>query len=92
MRVGYPFSVKSKPFAQVEGKTYRFYTGANRAGEDVYWAWLVDPSQTEALVKDMEKHNLLVFKGRASQGGVITDTYSLRGFTAGYAKLSEACK
>ena len=66
--------------------------GPNRAGEDIYWAWLVDPSKTDDLVKDMKKYNFLTFKGRAKEGKVLTDTYSLRGFTASMAKIQEACR
>ena len=55
-------------------------------------AWNYDRSNDRAMVAAMKRGLSMVITGRSSRGTVTTDTYSLRGFTAAYNAISDACR
>ena len=93
MRIGYPFSQKSYPFAQIGKDKFSFFTGAsaNFSKASKFWAWLENANKQDSMVQAMKRGNRLVFKGTSSRSTVTTDTYSLSGFTAAMKHINTAC-
>lgn len=54
-------------------------------------AWTFEDKDDKAMVVAMKRGATMVVKGTSSRGTLTTDTYSLKGFTAAYNKISEAC-
>lgn len=83
---GYPFAEGSDVKAVVDGKTeFSLFTKGDGA-------WNYDRQRDRAMVAAMKKGLTLVVTGRSSRGTVTTDSYSLRGFTAAYNAISDACR
>lgn len=91
VRVGYPFSPKSHPYARIGTDNFNFFTGANMGAASSAWAWMQNPTDHKPLVKAMQQGNQLMFKGTSQRGTLTTDSYSLLGFTAAKKKLDELC-
>ena len=91
VRIGYPFSEASNPFAKIEADSFRFFTGSKMGQASANWAWMESPKDHVALVAAMKRGNRLVFKGTSKRGTLTTDTYSLMGFSAAYRQLNELC-
>jgi len=91
IRVGYSFSKQSKPKADIDGSSYRFFSGTQVANGAPEWAWLVDLDKTQDLVTNMKKSNRLVFHGLSSRGTTTRDTYSLIGFSKAIKAIDKAC-
>lgn len=93
--VGYPFSAKSNPYAQIGTDSFDFDSGVQMGGvemgADPAWAWLRNPAHHERLINMMKRGNQLVFKGTSARGTLTTDTYSLLGFSKALARLNQAC-
>lgn len=56
------------------------------------WAYAPDADADNVLVKAMVRGATMIVKGTSSRGTKITDTYSLKGFTAAYRAIGKACK
>lgn len=91
VRIGYPYSASSNPFAQVGSDKFDFFTGVQAQNGADEWAWLVDLNSQGRLVTAMKLGNELIFKGTSARGTLTTDSYSLRGVTAAMKALDEAC-
>ncbi len=91
VRVGYPFSATSEPFARIGSDNYAFFTGAQVENGADEWAWLEKLDDQARLVTAMKRGNELVFKGTSARGTLTTDSYSLKGVTAAMKALDAAC-
>jgi hypothetical protein len=82
---GYPFSTEEGSVsATVDGKTYAMVT----EGET---AWMASEADEPGFVEALKAGSKLVVKGTSSKGNVISDTYSLSGFTAALNEIKKAC-
>ncbi|MDD9841522.1 MAG: invasion associated locus B family protein [Alphaproteobacteria bacterium] len=92
VRIGYPFSQKSKPFARIGQEDFQFFTGAQTSSAaSAPWAWMVNIAHHAPMVEAMKRGTTLTFKGTSARGTLTTDRYSLYGFTAAMAALDKAC-
>ena len=91
VRIGYPFSATSEPFARVGSDEYGFFTGVQVENGADEWAWLETLDDQNRLVGAMKRGNELVFKGTSARGTLTTDSYSLKGVTAAMKALDAAC-
>ena len=91
VRIGYPFSATSEPFARVGSDEYGFFTGVQVENGADEWAWLETLDDQSRLVTAMKRGNELVFKGTSARGTLTTDSYSLKGVTAAMKALDAAC-
>ena len=91
VRVGYPFSATSKPFARIGTDEYGFFTGVQAQNGADEWAWLEKLDDQTRVVEAMKRGSELVFKATSARGTLTTDSYSLRGVTAGMKALDAAC-
>ncbi|MEQ8388817.1 MAG: invasion associated locus B family protein [Alphaproteobacteria bacterium] len=81
---GYTYEEGSTVEVTVGGRAFKLFTQNNKA-------WLASQADEEALVQAMIRGTDMVVTGTSSRGTLTTDTYSLKGFTAAYRKISEAC-
>ena len=91
VRIGYPFSAESNPFARVGSDTFDFFTGVRASTNAKEWAWLNNEARQGALVNAMKRGSELVFKGTSERGTLTTDSYSLKGATAAMKAIDKAC-
>ncbi len=91
VRVGYPFSAESNPFARIGSDTFAFFTGVRAKTNAKEWAWLDNEARQGAMVQAMRRGNELVFKGTSERGTLTTDSYSLKGVTAAMKAIDKAC-
>ena len=91
LRVGYPFSDKSRPYATIGERRFQFFSGASLQNGVKEWAWLQDLAQHDAMVQAMKRGARLSFRGTSQRGTLTTDTYSLLGFTAAMRAIDAAC-
>jgi len=91
IRVGYPMSDSVDPLAEIDGQPFRFFSGAQAKIEATEWAWLEEPTRTEALIAEMKKGNQFEFTAMSARGTQTRDSYSLLGFTRALKALDEAC-
>jgi len=54
-------------------------------------AWSESPKVDKILVRKMKKGNKLIIKGTSSPGNVVTDHYSLSGFTKALSLIDKNC-
>ena len=91
VRIGYPFSAISKPFAEIGADEFSFFTGVQAQNGADEAAWLAEISQQPRMVAAMKRGLWMIFKGTSARGTLTTDSYSLRGFTAAMRALDAAC-
>lgn len=91
VRIGYPFSATSSPFARIGSDEFAFFTGVQAQNGADEWAWMTALDQQPRLVDAMKRGSELVFKGTSARGTLTTDRYSLRGFTKAMKALDAAC-
>ncbi len=91
VRVGYPMSPTVDPIAEIDGRSFRFFSGSQAKTDALEWAWLESPEQTEALIAEMKKGNQLDFTAQSQRGTLTRDSYSLLGFTRALSALDKAC-
>ncbi|MEQ9146015.1 MAG: hypothetical protein RLO08_16830 [Parvibaculaceae bacterium] len=92
MRVGYPFSDRSRPFAQIGSDKFQMFTGVSEGGENRYWAWLEDTDDEGRMAGAMRRGSSMTVKGTSERGTLTTDSYSLSGVTAALNKIDETCQ
>jgi invasion protein IalB len=82
---GFDYQLGSDVRMTIDGKNYNLFTAGNEA-------WGRDSVTDRNLVKAMRdgKGNLSV-RGTNRSGRAVTDSYSLRGITAGWQKINQAC-
>jgi len=91
VRIGYPFSADSNPFARIGSDTFNFFTGVKAKTGGDQWAWLESLTDQPRMVTAMKRGSELVFKGTSKRGTLTTDSYSLLGVTAAMRALDKAC-
>ena len=88
VEVGYPLKPNSRPRARVRIKKktqdFRFFVRDSSA-------WVVDQNDPP-VVEAMKAGSTLAFTATSARGTVVTDSYSLRGFTAAYKAITAACR
>ena len=92
LRAGYKFNSRSKPFVQIDGRKFSFYTGISEGEERAHWAWMRSPEDEATMVAAMKGGNEMVVKGTSSRGTLTTDRYSLIGFTRALERIDGMCK
>ncbi len=87
VEVGYPLKPGDKPRARIRVKKktqdFRFFVKDSSA-------WVVD-QKNAPVVEAMKAGSTMAFKATSARGTVVTDSYSLRGFTAAYKAITKAC-
>lgn len=81
---GYPLKVNSDVRVVIDNKPYTLFT-------DKETAWNRGAGDDKALVQAMVKAATMTVSGESERGTKTTDTYSLRGFSAAYKEISQAC-
>ena len=88
VEVGYPLKPNSRPRARVKVKKktqdFRFFVKDSSA-------WVVD-QKNPPVVEAMKAGSTLSFTATSARGTVVTDSYSLKGFTAAYKAITKACR
>ncbi len=87
VEVGYPLKSGNKPRARIRVKKktqdFRFFVNDSSA-------WVTD-GKNAPVVEAMKAGSTLAFTATSARGTVVTDSYSLRGFTAAYKAITKAC-
>ena len=81
---GYPYRQDSEVDVKIGGTGFKLFT----QGEN---AWAREGKTDAALVKAMIRGVGMIVRGTSSRGTLTTDNYSLRGFTAAYNAIGNAC-
>lgn len=68
-----------------KNKTFKMFTKDSTA-----WAW--NAKDDRALSEAIREGSLVTVKGVSSRGTKTTDTYSLKGSTAAYRQITDACR
>ena len=88
VEVGYPLKPNSRPRAKVKVKkktqNFRFFVKDSSA-------WVVD-RKNAPVVEAMKAGSTMNFTATSARGTVVTDSYSLKGFTAAYKAITKACR
>jgi hypothetical protein len=92
MRIGYPFSATSKPFAKIDSKTFQMFSGVAEGGEHQNWAWLDNAKDEDKMVQALRAGSSMVIKGTSSRNTLTTDTYSLKGSSNALTKIDQTCR
>ncbi|MBI1260367.1 MAG: hypothetical protein GC184_01455 [Rhizobiales bacterium] len=92
MRVGYPFSPTSRPFATIDNERFQMFSGVPQGGEHQFWAWLENTREEGKMVKALRAGRSMVVKGTSSRDTLTTDTYSLKGSSAAIDRIDQACR
>jgi invasion protein IalB len=83
---GYPYKKGSEVKATIrKSKNFTLFTSEDRA-------WANNAKEDRAMVKALKAGASVTATGTSARGTVTKDKYSLRGFTAAYRAISEACK
>ena len=82
---GYTYKKDSKPTITVDNKK----SVSLISYEDT--AWAKDSKTDKDLVEQMKEGSSAVLKGTSKRGTATTDTFSLKGFSKAYQKISEVC-
>ena len=83
---GYTYRKGSKPTLAIDNK--KAITLVSH--EDT--AWAKDRKTDDQLVEQMKAGSVGVLKGTSKRGTNTTDTFSFKGFSKAYDKISEACE
>lgn len=81
---GYTYKPSSEAEALIGGTSYPLFT--HQDTPDTSWAY-DDTVLRQAMIKGKN----MVIKGTSGRGTLTTDTYSLKGVTAAYRAISQAC-
>jgi hypothetical protein len=83
--IGYPLDEDSTPMIRIGGNSFEMFGRGDRA-------WLLDESETNALLAAMRGGSRMTVTGRSEMGTDSTDSYSLLGATAALEAASGACR
>jgi hypothetical protein len=81
---GYPHKKKSTVSVKIGDKKFSLFTSNDTA-------WARDPAADKTMVAAMVKGSTMVVNGTSVRGTKTVDTYSLRGFSKSYKRISRAC-
>ncbi len=88
VEVGYPLKPNSRPRARVKVRKktqdFRFFVQDSSA-------WVED-KKNAPVVEAMKAGSTMVFTATSARGTVVSDSYSLKGFTAAYKAITKACR
>ena len=84
IEAGYNYKLSSEIIVTIDKGIYEFYTT-----EDLPSASWTD--EDNKVIFAMKKGLELFVKGESSRGTITNDTYTLKGFTAAYNKLTSDC-
>ena len=79
---GYNYDENKPVIVKIDQTSFEFF-----GKEDSAWTTDEDEKVTFAMKKGM----IMIVQGYSSRGTLTTDTYSLKGFTAAFNKLSKDC-
>lgn len=81
---GYPYKPNSQVTVQVHGRTFKLFTQDETA-------WAVDEAADKALANAVRAGSKMVVKGTSKRGTLTTDTFSLKGSSKAYTKITQEC-
>ncbi len=81
---GYTYKKDSTAKAQIGSNSFELFTAGGHAFLDEG----KDPAMVQAMIRGAE----MVVTGTSSRGTLTTDTYSLKGVTAAWKAINQACK
>ena len=84
IEAGYDYKVGSDIYVKIDKGSYTFYSTEDLSDA----AWTDEDSK---VIFAMKKGLVLIVTGESSRGTVTNDTYTLKGFTAAYNKLTKEC-
>tara|TARA_Y100001970_G_C13871980_1_gene669483 strand:- start:235 stop:705 length:471 start_codon:yes stop_codon:yes gene_type:complete len=84
IEAGYDYKIGKDIIVNIDKGEYIFYTTEDLPGA----AWTNEDSK---VIFAMKKGLKLLVTGESSRGTITNDTYTLKGFTASYNKLTEDC-
>lgn len=85
VRAGYTYKDGSEVEVRIDSnQPFKLFT-------DGGYAWARDSDTDHAIVAAMKAGITMIVTGTSSRDTLTTDTYSLKGFTAAYAAISNAC-
>ena len=83
-QAAYTYKGKSNVSVKIGDTSFSLFTSKDTA-------WARTPADDKAMIAAMIKGTAMSVKGTPSRDSATTDTYSLRGFTAAYKKITKAC-
>lgn len=84
VQTGYAYKKDSEATLNIGKTRYNFFT----AGDS---AWAYDLGDDKKVINSMVKGSNLIVNGVSARGTKTKDTYSLRGFSAAYRSINQAC-
>jgi len=81
---GYSYKAGSDASLDVDGKTYTLFTQDETA-------WAPDAENDRAVARAIRDGSRMVVKGASSRGTATTDTFSLKGSSKAYKRISAEC-
>lgn len=81
---GYTYQPASEVDVAIGDNKFRLFTDGD-------YAFAYDTKTDGELVRAMVKGAVMVVKGTSNRGTATADTYSLKGFTAAYKAIGQAC-
>jgi len=91
MRIGYPFSSTSRPFAMIDKERFQMFSGVSEGGEHQNWAWLDNAKDETKMVQALRAGSSMIIKGTSARNTLTTDTYSLKGSSNALTRIDSAC-
>jgi hypothetical protein len=82
---GYAFKVGTDAQVTVDGREFRLFTKGEHA-------WTNSPKDDETLIAAMKAGSNMSVRATSTRDTWSLDTYSLKGFTAAYNAMRDACK
>lgn len=83
--IGYPFGSGSKATVEIGSEAFSLFTENDKA-------WVENVEDQDRLVAAMRAGSTMTVKGTSQRGTNTTDSYSLSGVTAAFAKINESCQ
>ena len=80
----YGFQKGADITVSVDSKPYAFFSRGQSA-------WVKEENMDSTIVQAMRRGDQLTVKATAEKGGAVTDTISLKGFSAALAAIDKAC-
>lgn len=85
IQFGYKFKKNAEVSVKIDKNIFKLFTHAG-------YAFARDQKTDLAIVKSMIKGTKMIVRGTSARGTKTIDTFSLRGFTAGYKIINKKCK
>jgi hypothetical protein len=82
---GYPYKEGSQTTLKIDDQEFLLFTQDETA-------WAADAEADRKIAAAIKDGKTMVVKGTSAKGTLTTDTYSLKGSTSAYKKISEECR